>query len=98
MYKKGDRLDCMNYRPIKLLKITYNIFAIILNRKLVEIIEIEFGDDHSGIRSSRSIIDNILMKRQIIEKCYEYNIDIHNMFIDYTHIFDSIKKNKKLVF
>ena len=36
------------------------------------------------------------MIRQIIEKCYEYNIDIHNIFIDYTHAFDSIKRNKIL--
>ena len=34
------------------------------------------------------------MIRQIIENCYEYNIDIHNIFIDYTHAFDSIKRNK----
>ena len=36
------------------------------------------------------------MIRQIAEKCYEYNIDIHNIFIDYTHAFDLIKRNKIL--
>jgi hypothetical protein len=36
------------------------------------------------------------MIRQIIEKCYECNIDVHNIFIDYTHAFDSIKRNKIL--
>jgi len=36
------------------------------------------------------------MIRQITEKWYEYNIDIHNIFIDYTHAFDSIKRNKIL--
>jgi len=36
------------------------------------------------------------MIRKIIEKCYEYNIDIHNILIDYTHAFDSIKRNKML--
>jgi hypothetical protein len=36
------------------------------------------------------------MIRQIILKCYKYNIDIHNIFIDYTHVFDSIKRNKIL--
>jgi len=25
-----------------------------------------------------------------MEKCYEYNIDIYNVFIDYSHAFDSI--------
>ena len=29
-----------------------------------------------------------------MEKCYEPNIDIHNIFIDCTHAFDSVKRNK----
>ena len=35
---------------------------------------------------------------QIMEKCYEYNVDIFNIFIDYMHAFDSIKWNKILDF
>jgi len=31
-----------------------------------------------------------------MEKCYEYNVDIYNIFIDYIHAFDSIKRNKIL--
>jgi hypothetical protein len=96
MYKKGDRLDCTNYRPITLLNVAYKIFAIILNQRLVDIIETELGDYQAGFRPNRSKIDNIFMIRQITEKCYEYNIDIHNIFIDHTHAFDSIKRNKIL--
>ena len=77
--KKGDRLDFMNYRPITLLNVAYKIFAIILNQKLVDIIETELGDYQSGFRPSRSTIENIFMIRQIIEQCYEYNIDILNI-------------------
>jgi hypothetical protein len=29
-----------------------------------------------------------------VEKCYEHNIDIHNIFINYTHAFDSVMRNK----
>ena len=79
LYKKGDRLDCKNYRPITLLNVAYKLFAIILNQKLVDIIETKLGDYQSGFRPNRCTIDNIFMIRQIIEKCYEYNIDIHNM-------------------
>ena len=78
------------YRPITLLNVAYRIFAIILNQRMVDIIETELGDYQSGCRPNRSTIDNIFMIRQIIKKCYEYNIDIHNLFIDYTHAFDSI--------
>jgi len=80
VYKKGDRLDCTNYRPIKILNVAYKIFAIILNQRLVDIAETELGDYQSGFRPNRSTVDNIFMIRQIIGKYYEYNVDIHNIF------------------
>jgi hypothetical protein len=70
----------------------------ILNQRLVDIIEAELGDYQSGFRPNRFTIDNIFMVRQIIERFYEYNIDIHNIFVDYTHAFDSTKRNKILDF
>ena len=45
-------------------------------------------------RPNRSIIDNIFMVRQIIEKCYEYNIEPHNIFVDCSQAFDSVNRNK----
>jgi len=50
VYKKGDRLDCTNYRPIILLNVAYKIFAIILNQRLVDIAETELGDYQFGFR------------------------------------------------
>ena len=124
--KKGDRLDCKNYRPITLLtlilltwtirrdptnaskwrmginsafkglNVAYKIFAIILNQGLADFTEAILRDYHSGFRPNRSTIDNIFMVRQIIEKCHEYNVDIYNIFTDYTHAFDSIIRNKIL--
>jgi len=96
LYKKGDRLDCTNYRPITLLNVAYKIFAIILNQRLVDIVESKLSDYQSGFRSNRSTIDNIFMIGKIMEKCYEYNVDIHNICIVYKHAFDSIKRNKTL--
>jgi len=78
-----------------LLNVAYKIFSIILNQRLVDI-ETELDEYQTGFRPNRSTTDNIFMIRQITEKCYKYNIDIHNIFIDYTHAFDSIKRNKIL--
>ena len=36
------------------------------------------------------------MVRQIIEKCHEFNIELHNVFIDYTQAFDTVFRNKIL--
>jgi hypothetical protein len=47
-----------------------------------------------GFRSNRSKIDNLFIVGQIIEKCHEFNIDLHNAFIDYTQAFDSVYRDK----
>jgi hypothetical protein len=94
IYKKGDRLNCNNYRPIMLLNIAYKIYAILLNNRLSEITENKLGDFQMGFQPNRSIIDNIFMVRQIFEKYYEYNIEIHNIFVDYSQAFDSLNRNK----
>jgi hypothetical protein len=37
-----------------------------------------------GLKPTRSTIDNIFIVKQIIEKCHEFNIELNNVFIDYT--------------
>ena len=43
-----------------------------------------------GFRPNRSTIDNVLIVRQIVEKCQEFNIELHNVVIDYTQVFNSL--------
>ena len=65
IYKKGDRLDCNNYRPIMLLNVAYKIYAILLNKRLSEIIENKLGDFQMGFQPNRSTIDNIILVRHL---------------------------------
>jgi len=94
VYKKGDRLNCYNYRPITLLNIAYKIFAILLNKMLTENTENKLEDNQMGFSSNRSTLDKIFIVRHIFEKSHEYNIDLYNIFVDDTHVFDSVHKNK----
>ena len=94
VYKKRDRLNCNNYRPITLLNIAYKIFAILLNKRLIENIENKPEDNQIGFPPNRSTIDNIFFVRQMFEKSHEHNIDLYNVFVDYTHAFDSVDRNK----
>jgi hypothetical protein len=84
IYKKGDRKICSNYRPITLLNVAYKIFTVLINNKLSSIVERKLNDCQMVVRPTRSTLDNIFIVTQIIEKCHEFNIELHNVFIHYT--------------
>ena len=47
-----------------------------------------------GFHANRSTIDNVFIVRLIFQKRQEHNIDLYNIFVDYTHAFDSVNRNK----
>jgi len=94
IYKKADRAKCSCYRPITLLNMGYKIFSILLNNRLSKIVGSKLSEAQEGFRPNRSTLDNIFIIRQTFEKCYEYNIDLHNISVDYLQAFDSINRNK----
>ena len=94
IYKKGDRMLCSNYRPITLLNVVYQIFTILINNKLSKTMEDKLEECRMGFRTNRSTIDNLFIVRQIIEKCHEFSIELHNVFIDYTQAFDTVFRDK----
>ena len=72
----------------------YKIFTILLNNRLSKIVESKLSEVQTGFRPTRSTLDNIFIIRHTFEKCHEYNIDLHNIFVDYLQAFDSINRNK----
>jgi hypothetical protein len=53
----------------------------------------KLGECQMGFRSNRSTVDNIFILRQMYDKCHEYNIELHNAFIDFNQAFDSINRS-----
>jgi hypothetical protein len=96
IYKKGERMICSNYRPITLLNVAYKNFTFLINNRLSSIVESKSEDCQVGFRPNRSTIDNIFIVRRIIEKCHEFNIELHNVFIDYTQAFDAVYRDKTI--
>ena len=70
--------------------------ALFINNRLTTYAEDLLSQEQNGFRRNRSTTDNILIMRQILEKCYEYNIEMHVLFIDFKQAFDSLDRQKTI--
>ena len=82
IHKKGDNTDCSNYRGISFLPTTYKILTNILLSRLTPYAGEIIGDHQWGMRRNRSTTDHIFRICQILEKKWEYNEAVHQLFID----------------
>jgi len=92
IYKKGDKTDCNNYRGISLLSTMYKVLSNILLSRLIPYVEEVIGDHQCGFRRNRSTIDHIFCIHQILEKKWEYNEAVHQLFIDFKKDYDSVSR------
>ncbi|PSN37775.1 hypothetical protein C0J52_15856 [Blattella germanica] len=94
IYKKRDKTDCNNYRGISLLSTSYKISTNILVSRLTPYIDEIIGDHQCAFKRNRSTIDSIFSVRQILEKKWEYNCTVHQLYVDFKMAYDSIKREK----
>ena len=73
-FKKGNRKDIKNYRPICLLSNMYRLFTKIITTRLEKKLDENQPREQAGFRSKYSTTDHIHAINQLKEKCREYNI------------------------
>jgi len=83
IYKKGDPMLPENYRGISLLHPGYKILTTLIMERLNPYVTDIIGDYQCGFSKGKSTIDYIHTIRQIVEKHYEYNKDLHLVFVDF---------------
>ncbi|XP_062715888.1 uncharacterized protein LOC134291753 [Aedes albopictus] len=94
IYKKGDKLDCGNYRAITLLSAAYKILSQILCRRLSPIAREFVGQYQAGFMGERATTDQMFAIRQVLQKCREYNVPTHHLFIDFKSAYDTIDREQ----
>lgn len=97
LHKKGDKLNCENYRGIALLNTAYKVFAKVLYNRLVPQAEAVIGEYQCGFRRDRSTTDQIFNLRLILQRGSEFNIQTRHLFIDFKQAYDRTKRLELLV-
>lgn len=91
LYKKGDKYDMSNYRPISLMSNIYKTFSKVILNRLTKILDENQPREQAGFRSGYSVLDHIHTVRQLFEKRKEYNLPLYCSFVDYKKAFDSLE-------
>ena len=58
--------------------------------ELVCYVEEIIGEYQGGFRRGRSTFDRIFTMKQILEKCWDQNMDVHNLFTDFEPAHDTV--------
>ncbi|PNF20106.1 hypothetical protein B7P43_G04793 [Cryptotermes secundus] len=92
VHKKGDKTDCSNYRGISLLSTSYKNLSNILLSRLSPYVDEIIGDHQCGFRRNKSTTEQIFCIRQILEKKWEYDETVHQLFVDFKKAYNSDRR------
>jgi hypothetical protein len=94
IHKKGDKTDCNNYRGISLLSTSYKMLLNRLLSRLNPYIDEMISDHQCGFQRNRSTTDQIFSICQILEKKWEYNETVHQLFVDFKKAYDLVRREE----
>ena len=95
IYKKGNKDEPSNYRPISFPPIVGKLYARYLNNRLITWIEEEeiLGNEQAGFRKNRSTFDHCIVLNHLAEKYMGcHGNGLFAAFIDLKSAFDSIPR------
>ena len=92
LHTKKDKKFCDNYGGISLLNVPGKVLGLILLKQLQAIIEPQLRDTQCGFRKGCSMVDQIWLTCQVVEKAAEYQTPVYLCFVDLSKTFDSVDR------
>ena len=92
LYRKVNKLECVDYRGIAFVSSAYKIVSRILFKRLRPLKEFFFSEYPVGFLEGQSTRDQMFNVRQILHKFSQYNLTL--LFIDFKTTYVSVKINK----
>ena len=90
--KKGDLLQCDNWRGISLLDTMGKLFTKVIQVRLQKVAEEVLPDSQCGFRRNRGCVDMIYYARQLMEKTKVHNTKLFMLFVDLRKAYDSVPR------
>ena len=95
IFKKGDRTDAANYRPISITSHLIKVFERVLRQHLVNHLEGNelLSDSQHGFRKRRSCLTQLIDHVDNIFKCLASGDEVDVIYLDYAKAFDKVDHN-----
>ena len=93
IYKKGEREDIRNWRPISLLNYDYKIYTKVLTNRISKALQNTIGPEQTAGVQNRTIIENLQLNREIIAYTSINDIKGAMISLDQEKAFDMVNWN-----
>jgi len=90
IFKKGDRLDPKNWRPISLLNVDYKLAARTVAARLLKVIDRVVAADQTCGVPGRYIGENVSFLRDVVEYATRFGIPVAILSLDQEKAFDRV--------
>lgn len=87
IYKKGDKHNIENYRPISSSPTISKVFTKLIGKRITNILMEQLPIEQAGFRKGFSTTDHLFTLNLLIEKASEFQYDLHLAFIDFKKSF-----------